>query len=60
LLERLPAFVDEVVIVDGHSIDDTIAVARGIAGLGHADGGFWGEREAAGHDQGPTVPTASR
>jgi len=30
VLERLPAFVDEVVIVDGHSIDDTIAVARGI------------------------------
>jgi len=28
VLNRLPAFVDEVVIVDGHSIDDTIAVAR--------------------------------
>jgi glycosyltransferase involved in cell wall biosynthesis len=28
VLTRLPAFVDEVVIVDGHSIDDTIAVAR--------------------------------
>ena len=28
VLEHLPAFVDEVVIVDGHSIDDTIAVAR--------------------------------
>ena len=30
VLGRLPAFVDEVVIVDGHSIDDTIAVAREI------------------------------
>ena len=30
VLARLPAFVDEVVIVDGHSIDDTIAVARGL------------------------------
>jgi len=30
VLERLPAFVDEVVIVDGHSIDGTIAVARQI------------------------------
>jgi glycosyltransferase involved in cell wall biosynthesis len=28
VLRRLPAFVDEVVIVDGHSVDDTIAVAR--------------------------------
>ena len=28
VLTRLPDFVDEVVIVDGHSIDDTIAVAR--------------------------------
>jgi glycosyltransferase involved in cell wall biosynthesis len=30
VLSRLPAFVDKVVIVDGHSIDDTIAVAREI------------------------------
>jgi glycosyltransferase involved in cell wall biosynthesis len=28
VLTRMPAIVDEVVIVDGHSIDDTIAVAR--------------------------------
>jgi hypothetical protein len=27
---RIPAFVDEVVLVDGHSVDDTIAVARAI------------------------------
>jgi glycosyltransferase involved in cell wall biosynthesis len=30
VLARLPAIVDEVVIVDGHSIDDTLAVARAI------------------------------
>jgi glycosyltransferase involved in cell wall biosynthesis len=30
VLRRLPAFVDEVVIVDGHSVDDTIAVARAV------------------------------
>ena len=28
VLTRIPAFVDEVVLVDGHSVDDTIAVAR--------------------------------
>jgi len=28
VLTRIPASVDEVVLVDGHSIDDTIAVAR--------------------------------
>jgi glycosyltransferase involved in cell wall biosynthesis len=28
VLEALPSIVDEVVLVDGHSIDDTIAVAR--------------------------------
>jgi hypothetical protein len=27
---RIPAFVSEVVLVDGHSVDDTIAVARAI------------------------------
>jgi glycosyltransferase involved in cell wall biosynthesis len=30
VLARLPSFVDEVVLVDGHSVDDTIAVARAI------------------------------
>jgi glycosyltransferase involved in cell wall biosynthesis len=30
VLTRLPASVDEIVIVDGHSIDDTVAVARAI------------------------------
>ncbi len=30
VLSRLPAFVDEVVLVDGHSIDDTVEVARAI------------------------------
>jgi glycosyltransferase involved in cell wall biosynthesis len=30
VLTRIPASVDEVVLVDGHSIDDTIAVARTI------------------------------
>ena len=30
VLTRLPDCVDEVVLVDGHSIDDTIAVARAI------------------------------
>jgi hypothetical protein len=28
VLTRIPAMVDEVVLVDGHSVDDTIAVAR--------------------------------
>jgi glycosyltransferase involved in cell wall biosynthesis len=28
VLTRIPAVVDEVVLVDGHSVDDTIAVAR--------------------------------
>jgi glycosyltransferase involved in cell wall biosynthesis len=28
VLERIPAFVDEVVLVDGHSVDDTVTVAR--------------------------------
>jgi hypothetical protein len=28
VLERLPAFVDEIVLVDGHSVDRTVAVAR--------------------------------
>ena len=27
VLERLPTWIDEVVIVDGHSVDDTVAVA---------------------------------
>ena len=30
VLTRIPAIVDEVVLVDGHSLDDTIAVARAI------------------------------
>jgi hypothetical protein len=30
VLTRLPDFVDEVVLVDGHSVDDTIAVARSV------------------------------
>jgi glycosyltransferase involved in cell wall biosynthesis len=30
VLERLPAFVDEIVLVDGHSVDRTVAVARAI------------------------------
>jgi glycosyltransferase involved in cell wall biosynthesis len=30
VLERLPEFVDEVVLVDGRSTDDTIAVARAV------------------------------
>jgi glycosyltransferase involved in cell wall biosynthesis len=30
VLERLPSVVDEVVLVDGHSSDDTVAVARAI------------------------------
>jgi len=30
VLTRIPEIVDEVVIVDGHSIDDTIAVARAV------------------------------
>ena len=28
VLSRLPADVHEVIVVDGHSVDDTIAVAR--------------------------------
>jgi glycosyltransferase involved in cell wall biosynthesis len=28
VLTRIPAIVDEVVLVDGHSVDDTVAVAR--------------------------------
>jgi len=28
VLTRIPAIVDEIVLVDGHSVDDTIAVAR--------------------------------
>ena len=28
VLRSLPAWVDEVVLVDGHSVDDTVAVAR--------------------------------
>ena len=28
VLARIPPIVDEIVLVDGHSIDDTIAVAR--------------------------------
>ena len=28
VLERIPDFVDEVILVDGHSSDDTVAVAR--------------------------------
>jgi glycosyltransferase involved in cell wall biosynthesis len=28
VLERLPAFVDEVILADGHSVDRTVAVAR--------------------------------
>jgi glycosyltransferase involved in cell wall biosynthesis len=30
VLTRIPAIVDEVVLVDGHSIDDTIAVAQAV------------------------------
>src|SRR6202011_3132653 len=30
VLTRIPAFIDEVVLVDGHSIYDTVAVARQI------------------------------
>lgn len=30
VFSRLPAFIDEVVLVDGHSTDDTIAVARAL------------------------------
>jgi glycosyltransferase involved in cell wall biosynthesis len=30
VLERLPPFVDEVVLVDGHSVDRTVAVARAV------------------------------
>jgi glycosyltransferase involved in cell wall biosynthesis len=30
VLERLPALVDEVILVDGRSTDDTIAVARAV------------------------------
>jgi cellulose synthase/poly-beta-1,6-N-acetylglucosamine synthase-like glycosyltransferase len=30
VLARLPSLVDEVVLVDGHSVDDTIEVARAI------------------------------
>jgi Glycosyl transferase family 2 len=30
VLERLPAFVDEIVLVDGHSVDRTVAVARAV------------------------------
>ena len=30
VLTRLPAWVDEVILVDGHSTDDTVAVARAI------------------------------
>jgi hypothetical protein len=32
VLERLPAFVDEVILVDGHSVDRTVAVARAVRG----------------------------
>jgi glycosyltransferase involved in cell wall biosynthesis len=32
VLEGLPAFVDEVVLVDGHSVDRTVAVARAVRG----------------------------
>jgi glycosyltransferase involved in cell wall biosynthesis len=30
VLTRIPAIVDEVVLVDGHSIDATIAIARAV------------------------------
>lgn len=30
VLPRIPAWVDEVILVDGHSIDDTVAVARAL------------------------------
>jgi glycosyltransferase involved in cell wall biosynthesis len=30
VLTRLPAGVDEIILVDGHSIDDTVAVARAV------------------------------
>jgi glycosyltransferase involved in cell wall biosynthesis len=30
VLTRIPAIVDEIVLVDGHSVDDTVAVARAI------------------------------
>ena len=30
VLERLPTFVDEVVLVDGHSVDRTVSVARAV------------------------------
>jgi glycosyltransferase involved in cell wall biosynthesis len=30
VMSRLPSMVDEVVLVDGHSVDDTIAVARAL------------------------------
>jgi glycosyltransferase involved in cell wall biosynthesis len=30
VLERLPPFVDEIVLVDGHSVDRTVAVARAV------------------------------
>jgi hypothetical protein len=30
VFSRLPAFIDEVILVDGHSTDDTIAVARAL------------------------------
>lgn len=30
VLRRLPATVDEVILIDGHSVDDTVAVARAV------------------------------
>src|SRR5262245_55337074 len=30
VLPRIPAWVDEVILVDGHSTDDTVAVARAL------------------------------
>jgi glycosyltransferase involved in cell wall biosynthesis len=30
VLTRIPAIVDEIVLVDGHSVDDTVAVARAL------------------------------
>ena len=30
VLRRLPGWIDEVILVDGHSVDDTVAVARAI------------------------------
>ena len=52
VLRRLPAELHEVIIVDGRSVDDTVAVARA-APPGRADRRAAGPRQGRGPGQGP-------